>query len=86
MSSKDAPTTDAGESNSLMGREGDLYMTTYSDGKGKGRNGMDLDSDDDPYHITMPFKKSDELRRQIFEEPEFESDEEFDPGFEETDK
>lgn len=34
----------------------------------------------------MPFRKSDEMRRRIFEEPEFESDEEYDPGFEEQDK
>ena len=63
MNSRDASTGEMSETNGLLGRTGDLYMTTYSDGKGKGRNGGDLDSDDDPYHITMPFKKSDELRR-----------------------
>ena len=63
MNSKDAPTGGMNESNGMIGRTGDLYMTTYSNGKGKGRNGEDIDSDDDPYHITMPFMKSDELRR-----------------------
>jgi hypothetical protein len=40
-------------------------------------NGADIDSDGDPCHITMPFRKSDELRKMIFEEPEFETDEEY---------
>lgn len=67
-------------------RTPELYKSTYKEGKGKGKNGGDLDSDRDPYHITMPFRHSDELRRQIFEHPEFESDEEFEIEAEEKDK
>lgn len=45
-----------------------------------------MDSDRDPYHITMPFRKSDELRKKIFDSPEFETDEEHEIEFEEQDK
>ena len=43
MNSKDTSTngTDEDQSKMLGGRVGDLYMTTYSEGKGKGRNGDD---------------------------------------------
>lgn len=67
-------------------RSPELYMSTYSLGRGMGKYGEDLDSDQDPYHITMPFRHSDELRRKIFDQPEFESDEEREQEAEEKDK
>lgn len=46
-----------------------LYKTTYK--------GDHDDSDDDPYHITMPFKHSEELHHQILNDLQFESDEDY---------
>ena len=46
-----------------------LYKSTFEADEG--------DSDQDEYHITMPFKHSEELHRKILHEPEFESDEDF---------
>ena len=34
----------------------------------------------------MPFRKNDQIRKMIFEEPEFETDEEYEKEFEEQDK
>ena len=46
-----------------------LYKSTFE--------ASDGDSDQDQYHITMPFKHSEELHRKILHEPEFESDEDY---------
>ena len=80
-----------------LGYQGDCYKTTYSgEGaagsqqkkkkKGNGRWAEQPDSDEDPYHITMPFKRSDEMRKKIFEEPDFETDEEPEIDLEQYDK
>ena len=69
-----------------LGYKGDCYKTTYSAGaaedrkkrtNGGGAGGAEPDSDEDPYHITMPFRRSDEMRKRMFEDPVFESDEEY---------
>ena len=65
--------------NSDLGYKGDCYKTTYSAGEDRKKrtNGAEPDSDEDPYHITMPFRRSDEMRKKMFEDPIFESDEEY---------
>ena len=55
-------------------RDPELYRSTF---EGRDRHGNPIDSDRDQYHITMPFRKSDEIRRKMFEEPEFETDEDY---------
>ena len=55
-----------------------MYKSTYS--------GVEEDSDQDRFHITMPFKHSQELHHKILNEPEFESDESFCWNDDEQDK
>ena len=83
---------------SEFGYKTDCYKTTYSaeiaagnqqKHKKKDKNRwaeQPPDSDEDPYHITMPFKRSDEMRKKIFEEPEFETDEDEELDLEQYDK
>ena len=59
-----------------------LYTSTYK----KLNKNDPQDSDRDPCHITMPFRQSDAIRKQIFEEPVFETDEEYEVEPEEQDK
>lgn len=67
------------------GKDPELYQSTYGYNE-KGEKVTDGDSDKDPYHITMPFRKNKELRHKIFNHPAFESDEEHEKEFEELDK
>lgn len=68
-----------------LGYKGDCYKTTYSMTGGAAEDrkkrtnggGAEADSDEDPFHITMPFRRSDEIRKKMFEDPIFESDEEY---------
>ncbi len=55
-----------------------LYKSTYS--------GPCEDSDHDPHHITMPFKHSEQLHREILQGEQFETDESFELEREEEDK
>ena len=57
---------------------GDLYKSTY--------HGEELDSDLDEFHITMPFKHSDELHQDVLYNTKFESDESFELEDKEKDK
>jgi len=53
----------------LLREKSELYKSTYTGEAG--------DSDDDEFHITMPFKHSDELHQDVLFSTKFESDEDY---------